>query len=188
MDSFTYLTVPISIVLGLAIMELLLRVARLIQCRARVRLYWLPLIWTGTLLLTAIQSWWALFGLKDYDGWNFVSFLIVLLHPLAFFVAASLVLPDREEFSHGEVDLKQHYYGNFRWFFAALLLTITASLLRPLVLYGHFDLDLDSAIQGFLFILATIAMWVPWQAYHRLVAIITPLTIVGYIALLFMRL
>ncbi|MGZ3305699.1 MAG: hypothetical protein ACXU8U_07535 [Asticcacaulis sp.] len=169
-------------------MELLLRIGRLIQCRRRVRFSILPLIWTMTLLLTAVQSWWALFGLRAYTNWSFVTFLAVLLHPLVFFVAASLVLPDREEFAHNDVDLEQHYYGNFRWFFGAILLTIAASLIRPIILYSRFDLNLDIFIQGFLFVLAAIAMMTPAKPYHRLAAVAFPLTLVGYVFLLFMHL
>ena len=188
MDEFTYLSVPISIILGLAITELLLRVGRLIQCRKRTRFYWLPLVWVPIILITAVQSWWALFGLRTFHNWSFFAFLVVLLHPIAFFVLASLVLPDREEFTHGEVDLKAHYFTHFRWFFAALILTIIASLVRPLVLFGQFDINLDVEIQLGLLALAVVALVVRARWYHQLVALLFAAIIAAYIALLFMRL
>lgn len=188
MDAFSYLSVPISIILGLAITELLLRTGRLIQCRKRVTFFWPPLVWTALLLVTAIQSWWALFGLRTVETWNFPSFLVVLLHPIAFALTAALVLPDREEFSHERVDLRVHYFAQARWFFLAVMVTIVASLIRPIVLFGSFSLNLDVEIQAFLFVLAALATLIrsPW--YHKWLAIAFATTICAYIGLLFMRL
>ena len=188
MDAFTYLSVPISIILGLAITELLLRVARIIQCRARTRFYWPPLIWVLLALITAVQSWWALFGLKAFEGWNFFNFLIVLVHPIAFFLMTSFILPDREEFSLGEVDLERHYFAHFRWFYAALILTITASLLRPIVLFGRFSLNLDVGIQAFLFVVAGVALCVRAKWFHQLATVTFLATIAAYIGLLYINL
>jgi len=188
MDAFSYLSVPISIILGLAITELLLRTGRLIQCRDRVTLFWPPLLWTALLLLTAIQSWWALFGLRKFESWTFPAFLVVLLHPIAIVLMAALVLPDREEFSHGQVDLRVHYFRQARWFFLVLILTILASLARPLVLFGAFKLNLDVEIQGFLLGLAGLAVYIRAAWYHRFVALVFAVTICAYIGLLFMQL
>jgi len=188
MDAFSYLSVPVSIILGLAITELLLRTGRLIQCRERVTLFWPPLLWTALLLLTAVQSWWALFGLRKFDAWTFPRFLIVLLHPITIVLMAALVLPDREEFSHGQVDLRVHYFRQSRWFFLVLMLTIVASLLRPLVLFGRLTLNLDAEMQSFLFVLAGLAAVVRVAWFHRLVALVFAITICFYIGLLFMQL
>ena len=187
MDEFTYLSVPISIILGLAVTELLLRLGRAIQARKRVRFYWPALVWIVILLVIAVQSWWALFGLRDYHGWTFLTFLVVLLHPIAFFLMASLVLPDREEFAHA-VDLREHYYAQSRWFFASVLLTIAASLVRPVVLYHAMALNLDVAIQGFLFVVALIAMVTKAKWYHVLTVVLFGATLSAYIGLLFMHL
>lgn len=189
MDEFNYLSVPISIILGLAIAELLTGVGRVIQCRDRVKSYWLSLVWTGILLVTSIQSWWALFGLRRMQDWNFFSFLIVLLHPLALFLLASLVLPGREEFvGHDEVDVKSHYFKQRQWFFAAILLTIVASLVRPLVFKLPLSLNLDVAIQGFLFFVALGAIFVRAAWYQVVATLIFAATIATYIGLLFVHL
>ena len=47
MDAFSYLSVLLSIILGLAITQLLQGVGRLLQERQRVRIYWPVLVWTG---------------------------------------------------------------------------------------------------------------------------------------------
>ena len=188
MDAFTHLSVPISIILGLAMTELLTRVGRIIQCRRHVNFYWLPLAWAGVLLVITVQSWWAVFSLKEVQDWTFFSFLVVLAHPLALFLLVALALPDRDEFIKGAVDLRAHYYDQTRWFFGAVLLTIVASLARPIVLSGHFSLNLDVIIQGFLFVCAVGGILIKAEWYHRLLVIIFAATIAAYIALLFVYL
>jgi hypothetical protein len=62
MDSFGYLSVLLSIILGLAIAQVLLGVRGLILTRAKVKLYLPTIIWAGLALLIAIQAWWASFA------------------------------------------------------------------------------------------------------------------------------
>ena len=64
MDSFNYLSVLLSIILGLAITQVLQGLRGLILTRAKVKLYIPTLIWVGLTLLIAIQGWWASFGMR----------------------------------------------------------------------------------------------------------------------------
>jgi hypothetical protein len=188
MDVFTHLSVPISIILGLAMTELLTRIGRIIQCRKRVTFYWLPLAWAVVLMVIIVQSWWAVFNLKDVRDWTFFSFLVVLLHPVALFLLVALALPDRDEFIHGSVDLKAHYFEQRRWFFAAVLLTIAASLARPLAVGDRLSLNLDVLIQGFLFLCAVGGVVIRAEWFHRLLVIVFAATLAAYVGLLFVHL
>ncbi|MBV9642907.1 MAG: hypothetical protein JO334_04985 [Verrucomicrobia bacterium] len=62
MESFNYLSVLLSIVLGLAITQVLLGLRGLILTRAKVKLYFPTMIWAGLALLIAVQAWWASFA------------------------------------------------------------------------------------------------------------------------------
>jgi len=55
-ESFNYLSVLISIILGLAIAQALQGVRGLILARKKVKLYAPTVIWTGMALLLAIQG------------------------------------------------------------------------------------------------------------------------------------
>jgi hypothetical protein len=57
MESFNYLSVLLSIVLGLAITQVLLGLRGLILTRAKVKLYFPTMIWAGLALLIAVQGW-----------------------------------------------------------------------------------------------------------------------------------
>jgi hypothetical protein len=58
-DSFSYLSVLLSIILGLAITQVLQGLRGLILTRAKVKLYIPTLIWARLTLLIAIQAWWG---------------------------------------------------------------------------------------------------------------------------------
>jgi hypothetical protein len=62
MDSFGYLSVLLSIIIGLAVTQILQGLRVLMLSRETARLYAPSLIWTALLLLIATQMWWAAFG------------------------------------------------------------------------------------------------------------------------------
>src|SRR5262249_55524904 len=144
--------------------------------------------WCVVLLVINIQTWWAMFSLRNAHDWNFLGFLVVLLHPLALFLIATLAVPDASEFvGEARVDLKANYFSHSRWFFGAILLAIAASLVRPILLGGSLQVA-DAAVQGFLFVLAAIGLITRTEWYHKLLAVIFPLTLALYIGGLFGRL
>jgi hypothetical protein len=91
MDEFSYLSVLLSIILGLAITQILKGFRGLLQSRKRVRLYWPALAWAGLLLLIYVQTWWAMFGLRSHHDWTFGAFAIVLLQTIVLYMLAGLV-------------------------------------------------------------------------------------------------
>lgn len=187
-EEFQYLTVLVSIVLGLGITQLLTNVGRLAQARGRVRGYWPAALWVGLLFVILVQSWWAIYGLRDYRGWTFLAFLVVLMTPTSLFLMAALALPEVDVRSAETVDLRAHYYAQARWFFAATELVIVSSLLRPLVLGGRIPLDLDRGIQLTFFVLAAVAMVVRREVFHKTFALVGAGLYGAYVALLFARL
>ncbi|HEX3459087.1 MAG TPA: hypothetical protein VHR97_14140 [Candidatus Baltobacteraceae bacterium] len=74
MTAFDYLTVLISIVLGLAIANVLTRLAAVITARERVNFYWPPVAWAIWLFFVAAQHWWAEWGLRHTQQWSFGVF------------------------------------------------------------------------------------------------------------------
>jgi len=76
-DAFAYLSVLLSIILGLAIAEVLQGYRALLLARRTVKLYPPPLIWSAIMLLLAVHFWWASFGLAKRDNWDFAAFSAV---------------------------------------------------------------------------------------------------------------
>src|SRR4029450_12114797 len=134
MDPFSYLSVLISIILGLWITPLVTGLGRLIQARARIRFYAPTLAWVALLLVIHVQTWWAMFGLRNHLQWSFAQFFVVLLQPLVLSLLAALVLPDLGP--ETIADLRANYFAHAKWFFGLLVLLLVVSLVKDVVVSG----------------------------------------------------
>ena len=136
MDAFSYLSVLLSIILGLAITQVLQGYRALILARGRVRLAAAPLIWSGVVLFGAVQAWWASFGLREHDIWSFGTFAVILLQMVMQYMAAAVILPDPA--TGGEaIDLGDHHERHRKAFFGFIIGTIAASLAKDGMLDGR---------------------------------------------------
>ena len=131
-DTFAYLSVLLSIILGLAIAEILQGYGALLVSRLRVRLHAPPLIWSATMLLMATQFWWASFGLAQRENWDFPAFCAVLLQKVVLYMGASVVLPKGG--GDAPIDLREHYYREIGPFFGFGLLFIAVGFVKDALL------------------------------------------------------
>ena len=134
MDAFAYLSVLISIILGLAVQQVLQGYRALILSRRRIRFYAPPLIWSVLLLLMVAQNWWGSFGLAGRTEWSFALFATILVQTILLYMMAAIVLPDIP--SDEPIDLRDHYYREARAFFGISGVLILWSLLREYMLEG----------------------------------------------------
>ncbi len=186
MDSFSYLSVLLSIVLGLAIAQVLLGFRGIILTRAKVKPYAPTLICAGLALLIAIQAWWASFAMRTRTHWTFLAFFIITLQAISIYMVAALVLPDVPR--DAAVDLREHYFAHKRWFYGALLAATVFSAAKELALSGHLP-DRINGVFHLLFGLAAItAAIVRREWFHRWLVPALGLVFLAYIALLFAQL
>lgn len=186
MDAFSYLFVLISIILGLAIEQVLQGYRSLALSRERVRWHWLSIAWSAILLLHIVQDWWASFGLVGREDWSFAAFATLLLQTALLYMVTALVLPDVP--AEGTVDLDEHYYRQRPVFFSIALLAVASSALREWVVEGHFlqggNLVFHALFAAaFILALLTRRHWV-----HQAIAVGMGLLTISYIALLYARL
>ena len=183
MDAFSYLSVLLSIILGLAITQVLQGVRGLLLARGRVRLYAPSLIWSGMILVFATQSWWASFGLADHRDWTFAGFGMLLLQTTLLYMLAALVLPD---FPSGEpVDLKEHYFREVRPFFGITVAMLATSVLKDLTIDGHLPAAENLVFHGAFGAFGVAAMITKNPRLHFALALVTAALLASYITLLF---
>ncbi len=183
MSAFDYLSVLISIILGLGITQILSGFGRLLNVRSRVRWYGPAVAWGILLLLIHVQTWWAMFQLRRQADWTLPVFLFVLLLPILLYLMAALALPDAG--GTEPIDMRASYHAHAGWFFGLALLVIATSMLRPIVLGGRFRLDLDHAFQTLFFAGALGAALTHREWYHRWNAAVSFVLILFYILSLF---
>lgn len=186
MEAFEYLSVLISIILGLALTQLLTGAGRLIRIRDRVAFFTPVAIWMGVLFIIIVQSWWTMFTLRLYDEWTFDRFLVVLLHPMLVYLLVELITPDVE--GGGGVDMKANYFRQAPVFFGAMLGLLLASLARPLVLTWRFTPWLDFAFHAVFIALSIIAIFWRSERFHRLASLLVVLLLFVYVASMFVEL
>jgi len=183
MDAFSYLSVLLSIILGLAITQVLQGYRALLLARGRVRVSASVLIWSVLILLFAAQAWWASFGLRDRSHWDFLSFAVILLQMILLYMLAALVFPDIE--TSGTVDLNEHSDKYRRVFFGFLIAMLLTSVSKDLIL----DHRLPSPTNlGFHLLLIGFAIAGIVGRNHRLqvaLAVASAIGFLAYVALLF---
>jgi hypothetical protein len=109
MDEFNYLSVFLSIIIGLAVAEILAGIRGRLLAGDRVRKYWPTQLWAATLLLISAQTWWAMFSLRDRHNWEFSGFMVLLGQTIVLYLIAGIVYPDFHK--QGEIDLREHYFA-----------------------------------------------------------------------------
>ncbi|MDR3388852.1 MAG: hypothetical protein P4L92_17535 [Rudaea sp.] len=185
MDEFSYLSVLLSIIIGLAITQILQGLRGILLARSRVRMYWPVLAWAALLLILAVQTWWTMFGLRDVHVWTFPKFSVVLAQTIVLYMLTAIVLPD---FGGENVDLGKHYHAHTRWFFSLLILLLLVSLGKDLVLYDHLPEPINVTFHLCFVAVSLSAMFVRRERYHKALPVIGLLAFVAYIGLLFVRL
>jgi len=185
-DSFTYLSVLISIVLGLGVTNLLTALAALVRQRDRLQIYWPVPVWICTLLLIHIQTWWAMFGLRGVANWSFAAFLIVLLQPISLFLMTALLVPELG--GRGRIDLRTGYFRESRWFFATLVFALLMSLAKNLILYFALPAAANVAAHAIFVLVALVGAVSKSDLVHKLLAPLSLALLACYIGLLFLTL
>jgi hypothetical protein len=186
MDEFGYLSVLLSIILGLAVTQILQGFRGLLLSRARVQFYWPVIAWAFLLLLACFQSWWAMFGLRSRHDWTFPAFAVVLLQIIFLYMSTGLIFPDLV--GDTAVDLKKNFYAHRGWFFSLFVGMLGASLIKNLVFDGKLPEPIDlafHAIFGATFIVGAITRR---EWYHKTLVVFGIAGLVLYILLLFTRL
>jgi hypothetical protein len=186
MDEFSYLSVLISVILGLAVTQILKGFRGIVLSRARVRIYWPVIAWAVLLLLICTQHWWSMFGMRYRHNWTFLQFAMVLLNAIFIYMMAGLVFPDF--FGEEGVDLKESFYSHRGWFFAVGFATIVASVLKDFVLDGKLPQPTNLAFHAIFGTTFLIGALTRREAYHKTLIVIGLVAFVLYIVVLFARL
>ena len=186
MDTFSFLSVLFSVIMGLAVTQILQGFRALMLARSRVKLYLPALIWAALMILVVAQAWWGMFGMRDFRQWNFAMYAAVLLQITLMYLAAGLVLPDIP--AEGPVDMKEGYFAHSQWFFGLFALTIAATFLKDYITLGRVSSTWNAYFLEFNFALAIVAAVVRWRWFHWVLAPFAVAIIAVYTALLSFRL
>jgi len=136
MSSFEFLSVFISVIVGLGMANMLTGVVRLIHGRATTQFSITHFAWTLFVFFMMVIYWWTVvFGWRDWEDWNLILFVFLLSYGIALFLMSAILYPvDPPE----NWDLFEHFVEIRRWFYGVELTWISLEL-TDTGLKGHFD-------------------------------------------------
>jgi hypothetical protein len=187
MDAYSYLSVLLSIVLGLSITQLLSGFAGMMRGRARITFYWPLPLQMLCLFLINVQSWWAMFGLRNKTHWTFGGFFIVLLQIVFTYLMSATITPDPVG-EDGRMDQREFFFREKNWFFIVSLCALLSSLTKDFFVITGPPGALDIGAHGTFVTLVLIGLF---TRSDWVIKTIIPLTLVlycTYIAILFVAL
>jgi hypothetical protein len=186
MDEFGYLSVILSIILGLSVTQLLQGLSQVINARDRVRIYWPALGWSLLLLVIDVQAWWAMFQYRNRHAWTFLQFAILLLETILLYLLAALSLPTA--LGEREVDLRANYFRHARWFFGAFIAVLLVSLLKSVIFDGSLPARFDLGFHLFWIAGAGVATVTRSDWFHKTLVCVSGVSLLVYIFTLFAEL
>ena len=186
MDPFSYLSVLLSIILGLAITQVLQGYRALLLARGRIHSDPAPLIWSGLVLLFAAQAWWASFGLNARTKWDFLDFAAILIQMGLLYMLSALVLPDVP--AEQPVDLARHFERHRKAFFAFLIAMLASSIGKEAVLEHRLPTPVNLTFHLVLAALAVAGIVLASKKAQLIIAVVATIGFLSYVALLFARL
>ncbi len=133
MSPFEFVTVLISIILGLGITQIMSGIADLIHQWGKVKLYWPHLLWVALVFILHIQEWWLLYQLKGILVWKLPMFLFQVLYPINLFILARILFPMSGE--ENGTDMKMYYLANYRKFFVMVMILSVLSALENIFVH-----------------------------------------------------
>jgi len=153
MTIFEFISVMVSIILGLSVTQLLLAVSQFARNSSRVKPY-LP----HTLLLVALALWhfllwWSFWDYRNVE-WNYARFIVIMLEPLALFLTTSIAIP--RNFDDDQVDMRAYFYEIRYWFFLSFVFLQCLSILDGPVIFRSESLWIGFRIPQLIFLSALI--------------------------------
>ncbi len=169
MSAFEYTSVLASIIIGLALVDILVSLNRLIRAGREVRWHWAAPLSALLVTLTIVQIWWSLYR-PEGAPMTIGQFLPLLVLMVILFLLAAAALPD--ETSPDGKDLRVYYDRNGPYFWSLF----TAALAWPVLiewleasLHGRFvEYAIDRRFEGLVLVVLASLIFVRRLWWHAI--------------------
>ncbi|MFV8817701.1 hypothetical protein [Haliea sp. E17] len=182
MTLFEYLSVFLSVIMGLGVTHILAGLSKTIHYRKSLGLNWVHTLWSINVLIYIVIIWWGMFWWSKQVDWSFFEFLLLLLYAITLFLAASLLFPwDMPT----DFDFKVHFRETRIWFFSVFLFAWCLDVPET-VLKAEEGVRALPQVYWFLVAvqmsLAVLAIFWSNTVYHKFYAVFWPVFTIGYLA------
>jgi len=178
--SYQHVVVVMSIVLGLAVAQLLKGLAQLYRTHNRVRPYWLHTAWVVVLIVFSVLLWWVHSDYRSIEEWSFLHFVLYLSPMMVFYFLTSIAFPDP---SDPVTSYKAYYFSSRIGFFGTFALQIVLAHTAGVVVRGLPLLDPADPLRLAMVALLLIAMRSASERVHAVVLTLFAIVIVAFTTL-----
>ena len=185
MSRFEYLSVLISIVIGLGISEVASAWGRILRHRALVDFSWIHAFWSLFIVLLMIQFWWGFWEFRVVETWSFPRLLAVVVQTLVL-VTAALVLTPGDQIERG-LDPRAHYLANSRLFFSLGLVTLVLLATVDTLVGDQPFWHAENAVRATGVVVAFAAAWSSNLRLHQVLAAAAALLFSAFVVVAFAR-
>ena len=158
MSSFEFLSVLISVVVGLGIANILNGVGRLVHRSGDVTVPAMFVAWTLYLFFYMIIYWWTVvFGWQDWQNWNLVFFMFVLAYGVILFLLSVILFPSDmpDDWNPGV-----HFIVMRRWYFGVFIVLVVVEYTDSM-LKGHLaDFSVTYQLMMLTWLIGGIVGWI----------------------------
>ncbi len=126
-NPFEYVSILVSIILGLGITQILSSFSDLLYHCKTVKFYWPHTTWVLFILFLHMQDWFITYQLKDKAVWRLPELLFILLYPATLFMAAKMLLPTNA--NQEKANMKIFYKSQYPIIFLIVAASILISIL-----------------------------------------------------------
>lgn len=126
-SAFEYVSILVSIILGLGITQILSSFSDLLYHHKEIKFYWPHTLWVLFILFLHVQDWFITYQLKDKTVWTLPELLFILLYPITLFIAVKMLLPTNE--SDKGSDMKIYYHSHYPLIFFIVGIAVLVSIL-----------------------------------------------------------
>ena len=127
-DMFAYLAAFVTIVLALAVSDMVQSTHRLLSARGKVNWDLLPILSAAFVFLSVLSEFFALWRVVGVETFTFYQLVALMVTPILFALAACAALPD--SVPDAGLDLGQFYFEHRTYLFAVIAIAYVADFAR----------------------------------------------------------
>jgi len=166
-SEFEFISVLMSMVVGLGIAQLLRGVAQAVHERKQAPIDSVHMGWTAGIFLNLVLNWWVLFSWRNHEVWSFTLFLSLTIWVVAMYLPVVFLYPPNKP-THESWTVV--YDKNRQWFLGAFALFAAADAWVTALRGGLFDPPAYLPFVGHYFVLWLSGVFIASPRYQRFLA------------------
>ena len=184
-SAYAHVLVIMSIVIGMAVTQLLKGAAQLYRTRKRITTYWLHWAWTILLVVFSLLVWWTYWSYRTIADWTFLRFILYLSPAVAFYFLAAVAFTDPDE---AVTDLREYFFAKRIGFFGAFAVYGVMAGLTAMIVRGLPITDVSNLFRLAMMPLMIVAMKSASARVHTFVFALSALLLLSFVTLFQFRL